>query len=364
MAKRLSPFETSEEESIDYNKLIKEFGTQPISTVKNIPKGIKAFDDGYIFSHRDFDKFMKDVKSKKDVAILTGFNASGSIHLGHKLTFDVVVELQKKYNIPVYIPISDDESYIFEKIDNQEVGMKNARLIAAQMVALGFDMKRTKIFIHQEYTDIYNFVIKLSKKVTLSTIKAIYGFNDSTSAGKMFYPVIQAADILLPQLDKFGGKKSVLVPVGIDQDPHVRLSRDLAAKFGLNKPATIHMKYLSSLRGGPKMSKSLPGSAIFLNEDPKKAAKFCMQALTGGRDTVEEQKKKGGEADKCVVYHYLKVFFEDKKESTKRHKNCYGGKLLCGECKKCLAKDVEIYLKDFQSKVKKAEKNIDKYLIK
>ena len=89
-----------------------------------------------------------------------------------------------------------------------------------------------------------------------------------------------------------------------------------------------------------------------------------MQALTGGRDTVEEQKKKGGEAEKCVVFHYLKVFFEDKKKSDQRYKKCYDGKLLCGECKKCLAKDVEKYLKDFQAKVKKAEKNIDKYFIK
>lgn len=242
--------------------------------------------------------------------------------------------------------------------------MKNARLIAAQMVALGFDMKRTKIFIHQKYTDIYNFVIKLSKKVTLSTIKAIYGFDDSVNSGKFFYPIIQAADILFPQQDRFGGKKSVVVPVGIDQDPHVRLSRDLAAKFKLTKPSTIHMKYLSSLRGGPKMSKSIPGSAIFLNENPKKAAKYAMRALTGGRDTIEEQKKKGGEADKCVVYHYLKVFFDSKKESEERHKKCYGGKLLCGECKKCLAGEVEKYLKDFQAKVKKAEKNIDKYMIK
>ena len=363
MEKRLNPFETNDDEKIDYDKLIKEFGTNPISTVKNLPKGIRAFDKGIVFSHRDFDLFMKDVEAKKDVAILTGFNASGSIHLGHKQTFDAVIELQKKYKLPVYIPISDDESYVFEKVENQEAGLKNARLIAAQMIALGFDMKLTKMFIHQEYTDIYNLAIKLSRKCTMSTIKAIYGFDDSTNSGKLFYPIIQAADILFPQLDRFGGKKSVLVPIGIDQDPHMRLARDLAAKFDMVKPSAIHMKYLSSLRGGPKMSKSIPGSAIFLNEDPKTAAKYCMNALTGGRETVEEQKKFGGEPQRCIVYEYLKTFFDDDKESIERFKKCKGGKLMCGECKKVLAEAVEKYLQDFQAKVKAAEKTLDKNLI-
>jgi len=363
MGKRVDPFDVGEEK-IDYNKLIKDFGTESISKVKNLPKGISAFEKDLVFSHRDFDKFMDAVKKGKKVAILTGANASGSLHFGHKLTFDSVIEMQKKYKIPVYIPISDDESYVFDKVKNQKDGLKNARLIAAQMIALGFDMKLTKMFIHQQYTDIYNFAIKLSKKTTNSTIKAIYGFNDSRNAGEFFYPIIQSADILCPQLDVFGGKKHVMVPIGIDQDPHVRLSRDLAHKLDLIKPATYHMKFLSSLQGGGKMSKSKEGSAISLSDDPSKAKKAIMKAFSGGRDNVEEQRKKGGQPEKCVVYEYLEKFFEDKKEIKKRFEKCTKGKLLCGECKKDLAKFTEKYLKTFQAKVKKAEKNVDKYLIK
>ena len=144
----------------NYDKLIKEFGTKPISTVKNLPD-YYTFNKGIVFSHRDFDKFMDAIKNKK-VSILTGFNASGSIHLGHKRTFDTVIFLQKKYKIPVYIPISDDESYVFRKIKDQKQGLKNAKLIAKQMIALGFDKELTKIYIHQDYTKIYNLPIDLN----------------------------------------------------------------------------------------------------------------------------------------------------------------------------------------------------------
>lgn len=336
----------------DYSKLTRDFGTQDISTMKNLPD-YYTFKKGIVFSHRDFDKFMDAVRGKKKVSILTGFNASGSIHLGHKRTFDTVLFLQKKYKIPVYIPISDDESYVFKKVKNQKQGLENAKLIAKQVVALGFDRRLTKIFIHQEYTKIYNLAIKLSKP-TLSELKAIYGFDDSTNTGIMFYPIIQAADILFPQ--ELSGNHMTLVPVGIDQDTHVRLSRDIASRLDYIKPAAIHLKYLAGLRGG-KMSTSVePGNSIFLNDNPEKAAKKIMNALTGGRDTIEEQKKFGGNPGKCVVFDYHEMFLKEK-DLEKIRKNCLAGKLMCGDCKKMLAKNIKKYLKDFQKKVKKAKVN-------
>jgi len=219
----------------------------------------------------------------------------------------------------------------------------------------------TKFFIHQDYTKIYNLAIKLSSKYTLSAIKAIYGFKDDTNPGLMFYPVIQAADILLPQ--ELEGKMFTVTPIGIDQDPHIRLARDIAEKFGYFKPTTFHMKYILGLRGG-KMSKSKPGSALFLDEKPEVAAKYVMNTLTGGRNTVEEQRKLGGEYEKCIVAKYLAMHFENDKEMTERKKKCLGGKLLCGECKDNLSCSIKKFLTEFQAKVAKAEKQIDKNLIK
>jgi tryptophanyl-tRNA synthetase len=209
--KRLTPFDAGEEK-IDYDKLMKEFGTQPMPPqIAKRLSDIRAFRHGYVFSHRDFDKFLAAYDKGEKVSIITGFNASGSIHLGHKLPFDCVIELQKKFKLPVYIPLSDDESYVCEKIKDQAEGLKNAKLIAAQLLALGFDPKLTKFFIHQQYTKIYNLAIKLSQRYTLSAIKAIYGFGDDTNPGLMFYPVIQAADIILPQ--ELEGKRFTVTPM-------------------------------------------------------------------------------------------------------------------------------------------------------
>ena len=366
MEKKLTPFEAGGLE-LDYQALIEQFGTDPIANVKNLPdtygfqKGfVKDLREGLVYSHRDFDKFMDDVIHKRKVSILSGLNASSSMHLGHYVTFKIVLDLQKKYNIHVFIPLSDDESYVTKKIEDQKQGLKNAKLIASQLIALGFDQKLTKMFIHQDYTKIYNLAIKLSTKATLSTVKAIYGFDDSTNTGLMFYPIIQAADILFPQ--EVLGPHRTLVPIGIDQDPHVRLTRDIAEKFGFVKPATIHVKYVPGLKGG-KMSKSLAGSAIFLDEKPETAAKLVMSALTGGKDTAEEQKRLGGDVDKCVVCNYHHYFLEGK-ELEKVIMDEKLGKSLCGDSKKILANNVKEFLIDFQAKVKKAEKLLDKFLLK
>jgi tryptophanyl-tRNA synthetase len=246
---------------------------------------------------------------------------------------------------------------------SQEESLKNAKLISAQLLALGFDPKLTKILVHQQYTKIYNLAIKLAPRCTMSEIKAIYGFEMSKNPGQWFYPVIQAADILLPQ--ELKGKHQVLVPIAIDQDPHLRLARDIADRAGYVKPATIHMRFLRGLKGGSKMSKSKPGSAIFLDEDPKKAAKLCMQALTGGQPTVEEQRKYGGDPDKSVVIEYLGAhFIDDDNEFNKLVEDYRAGKILDGETKQLLAKHVENFLIDFQPKVKKYLEKIDDYLMK
>ncbi len=111
------------------------------------------------------------------------------------------------------------------------------------------------------------------------------------------------------------------------------------------------------------MSASKPGSAIFLDQNPKKAAKYSMNAFTGGRDTIAEQKKSGGKHDICVAFEYLDLFLS-RKEIGDLKKNCKSGKLSCGKCKQILAKSIEKYLRNFQRKVKKELKTIDKYLMK
>ena len=80
-----------------------------MSKLKEVPD-FYTFQRGLVYSHRDFQPFFSALNRGEKYAILSGFNASGTIHLGHKPVFDTNLFFQKKYGIPVFIPISDDES--------------------------------------------------------------------------------------------------------------------------------------------------------------------------------------------------------------------------------------------------------------
>ena len=95
----------------DNEKLVKEFGASRISELKKVPD-VYTFERGLIYSHRDFDKFFSALERGEKCAIVSGLNASGTIHIGHKPVFDTNLYLQKKYGVEVFIPISDDESYV------------------------------------------------------------------------------------------------------------------------------------------------------------------------------------------------------------------------------------------------------------
>ena len=78
--------------------------------------------------------------------------------------------------------------------------------------------------------DVQRLGFMLGKKTNLSEFEAIYGFSGDTNLAHVQAPLIQAGDILHPQLDEYGGLRPIVVPVGVDQDPHIRLTRGLAGK--------------------------------------------------------------------------------------------------------------------------------------
>jgi len=344
----------------DNEKVIKKFGAKLIEDLKEKPD-FYTFKSGVLVSHRDFDDFFKALKKGEKCAILSGVNASGTLHIGHKGVFDTNLFFQRKYGIPVYIPISDDESYLSGKIESQEEALKNSMKLAREFIAYGFDPKKTFFIIDQIYTNIYNLAIKLSKKLTLSEVKATYGYEMIDNPGLYFYPAIQSAHILFPQ-DKFK-IKNVLVPIGPDEDAHIRISRDLAYRFGMKKPAILHSKFLPGM-DGKKMSTS-KNNAIFLSDSEKDIRKKINKAFSGGQKTVDEHKKKGGNPDVDVAFIYLKNLFLEKKESDEIYKKYKKGEILSGEMKKMCADVVVKFVKEFQANLKKvSDKDVDRAILK
>lgn len=342
----------------DNIKLIRDFGASPIAEIRELPD-FYTFKNDLFYSHRDFDKFLSRLKKGEPSAVVSGFNASGTIHLGHKAVFDTNLFFQKEYGLKVFIPISDDESYVSDKVDTQEKAFENSLNLVKELLAYGFDPEKTYFIIDQVYTNIYNYAIMLSKKIIFSISRATYGHNDQSNLGLIFYSTIQSAHILFPQLEF--GIKNVLVPIGPDEDVHFRICRDLASKFNLVKPATIHARFSPGLDGA-KMSKS-KNNGIFLKDTEKDIVKKANKSLSGGRETLEEHKKLGGIPENDIACYYLEKYFLNKEESHKINEEYRKGNLLSKDVKKKLSDELLKFVKNFQNNldnvnIKDCEKTI------
>jgi tryptophanyl-tRNA synthetase len=126
-------------------------------------------------------------------------------------------------------------------------------------------------------------------------------------------------------------------------------------------PASTYHKFMTGLQGG-KMSSSIPESYIALTDKPEEGEKKVMRAKTGGRVTVEEQKKLGGEPDKCTVYELLLYHLvEDDDELLEVYKDCVGGTRACGNCKKYTAELMSGFLKEHQEKREMAREKLEEF---
>ncbi|MBS3143631.1 tryptophan--tRNA ligase [Candidatus Woesearchaeota archaeon] len=362
---KVTPWEV--EGNIDYDRLIKEFGVSPIS--EKIRSRLKdthpLLRRGIYFSHRDFDKWLNNHDNKKNVSVITGRGPSEKMHLGHLVPFLVAKSLQDNFNCNVYIPISDDEKFYVKENLSFEDAIEYSRDNILDLIALGFKPKKTFIFEDFIYTKVYSYAGRIAKRITYSTAKAAFGLKNENNVGWSFYPAMQAAHILFPQFNE--GKHISVVPVGIDQDPFIRLTRDIAMHkdFGFEKPAALHAKFIPSLYGDPKMSSSKEGS-IFLSDSKKEVEnKIKKYAFSGGGATINEHREKGGNPDIDVSYQYLKMFFEPDDNKLKKIYDDYkSGKLLTSEIKDILIEKINKFLEEHRKNKEKAKDKMKDFILK
>lgn len=355
---RLDPW--SSELPADVNKLFTEFGLEKIpESLRTRFHSSPLFSKAIILAHRDLLSWVKAADEKKPVAVMSGIKPSGEFHLGSKQTADEIIFFQKTFGAKVYYSIADLEANADNGLSLEEC-RANAVSNVADLLALGLDPKNSYIYRQSKETRVMNSAYLLSKRMTRATFDAIYG---DKPLGIQMAVMAQIGDILLPQHADFGGPKPVLVPVGLDQDPHIRLARDLAFKERLVLPSATYHKFIKNLKGEAKMSKRDPDSVLWLSDAPELAKKKFMRALTGGRATADEQKKIGGDIASCVAYDIFSTHFEfDAKKLASRYDDCTKGKILCGECKMQMAEKMMDWLKEHQEKrakmMPKAEKII------
>lgn len=356
--------------TIDYKKLIADFGTDPIDEAllkrwERITGGIPGMMKRNIFfSHRDLNWLLDRYEAGEKFVLYTGRGPSGHTHLGHLMPWMFTKYLQDTFDVPLYFQMTDDEKFMFKQDLQLKESMAFTYENALDVIALGFDPKKTKIFSDVEYSKtLYKIAIEVAKRITFSTAKAVFGFDNSTNIGLIFFTSVQSAPAFLPSVEA-GKNIPVLIPQAIDQDPHFRVTRDVAPKLGYYKPAAIHCTFLPSLSGSDKMSASKPESTIYTVDEPKVAKKKIMSAFTGGRVSIEEQKKLGGTPGICAIFQYYYYLFEpDVEKLNEREQKCMHGEIMCGECKQEMAERVVKFLEQHQEKREKARDRIKDFIV-
>jgi len=352
----VNPWEvkSGSDKGVDYDKLIVKFGSSRIDeeTIQRFKAatGVEPhhfIKRGIFFSHRDLNMILDKVEKKEKFFLYTGRGPSSeAMHLGHLIPFMFTKWLQDVFDVPLVIQMTDDEKFLWKDLTLEET-MKLAWENAKDIIALGFDLNKTFIFANATFMGqepaFYQTICKIQKCVTYNQAKGIFGFDESCSIGKISFPAIQAAPSFSSSFPFiFGGKTDVpcLIPCAIDQDPYFRMTRDAAPRLGFLKPALIHSSFFPALQGArSKMSASDANSSIFLSDSPEQiSTKIKKYAFSGGKDSVAEHRKVGGDCDTDISYQYLRFFLDDDEKLASFHDNYSSGKMLTGELKQELIK--------------------------
>ena len=366
---QINPYEVKGQ--INYEKLISEFGIKKIDSklLKRIEKIAGEVHPllrrGIFFAHRDLEKIIDAYEKGEKFFLYTGIGPSGPIHLGHIQTWRIVKWIQDKFDVELWFQFTDDEKFLYRNQNYEEI-QKWTKENMLDVIALGFDPKKTHFLIDTKHAGImYPEAIKIAKKITVSMVKGAFGFNDSNNIGSIFYTAMQTVPTFLPNILN-GKKERCLIPLGVDQEPHFRISRDVVEKLGHHKPAIMHSKMMIPLTGiQGKMSSSDPEKAILMTDSANEIKKkINKHAFSGGQDTIEEHRKKGGNVKIDVACQWLKYFEEDDKKLEEIYEKYKKGDLLSGEIKKILIEKIQEFLAKHQEKRKNAEKLIEKFVYK
>ena len=396
--------------SLDIEKTFADFGIDPIAPVMAELPEVPAFmRRGIVVGHRDYLSIARAIRNRTPFHILTGFMPSGHPHLGHLMVMkEVVWHVQQGGN--GYVTIADREAHAVRDLSWEKCSEFGKEYLAC-LYALGFT---GQTYFQSRNDRLKDLAFEAATRVNFSELTAIYGFGPETALAHADSVITQVADILFPQVDR--EPAPTLVPVGVDQDPHIRLTRGIAHKmrmftveerdgyisvrsknapeaaleavrrafphakkyeghvdireaqcadvaarvrgierahggFAFFSPSSTYHIFMPGLTGG-KMSSSIPESIISFYEPEAVIRKKVMSGLTGGRMTLAEQKRLGGEPEKCSLY-LLNLFHmvTDDTELAEIRRACMAGEVTCGQCKKETAERVVAFLKDFREKM-------------
>jgi len=347
------------------DRLVQEFGSEPIdeALLHRLEQltGCQPhpfLQCGLVCAHRSLHDLLDAYEQGEGFYLYTGRGPSASMHLGHLVPFLFTAYLQRAFDVPCVIQLTDDEKYLYKGLSHDEI-KEHMHSNIRDIIACGFDQARTYNFSNFEAMGhLYPHICTVQRHLTCNQVRATFGIEGSDSPGKMAFPAVQMVPAFASTFasELFRGKQlRCLVPCGIDQDLYFRLTRDVAHRMGQHKPAVIQSKFLPSFEGThDKMSSSgHAATTVLLSDSPEVVHKKFKKAFSGarGRGTLEELRKLGVDLDADVSLRYLHCFagvafpegasFGNLDEIDSAYAK---GEKTCGEIKKMAAQTVSVVL--------------------
>lgn len=265
---------------------------------------------------------------------------TGPLHLGNYFgALKNWVALQDDYDCFYFIADWHSLTTLFE---NPELVKRYTFEVAVDMLSAGIDPEKSTLFVQSQVPQHAELHLILSMMVPVSWLERVPSYKekqaevkgvDLNSYGFLGYPVLQTADIVLYDAD--------LVPVGIDQAPHLEVTREIVRRFnGLYKKKVFlepgaKISEIPKLNGidGRKMSKSY-NNAIYLSDSEKQVVKKVKSMLT---DPQRGLRSDPGDPDVCNLFPFHKLFSPPEMQK-EINADCRTAAIGCGDCKNMLIK--------------------------
>jgi len=281
--------------------------------------------------------------------VFSGIRPTGHAHLGNYLgAFKNYVSLQDDYEC-IYCIVDLHALTTTEDTVNLK---QNTYDLALDLLAVGIRPEETILFVQShvpqvtELHTILSMVTPLGKLTDLPTFKEKVRQNPANvNYGLVGYPVLMSADILL--------YKSDLVPVGIDQAPHLEFAREVVRSFNYRYQTSVlvepqmksaEVPKVLGIDGKEKMSKSLDNQ-IELAATPDETRQRIMMMVT---DPQRIKRTDPGNPDICNVFTMHKVF-TSKLDVEMINVECRRAGIGCVDCKKLFAENLNRALEPFRS---------------
>ncbi len=299
--------------------------------------------------------------NEKKIKVYSGMRATGSgrLHLGNYLG-----------GAKGMLALQDEYDCVFSVVDAHAVTTpydpkmlrEQVRNVILDYLSVGLDPEKCRIEIQSQIPQHTELAYYLSSVYPLAPLEDLPTFKEkkvqypkNVTVALLNYPILMAADILL--------YKAELVPVGIDQEPHIEVAREIARKFnqlyGQTFPEPKRFKtmgeYVPSLLGSGKMSKTVEGSSIYLADDLDTIKKKLAKVTTDTGTTGGHIPKEGG-----VNTLFILLALFNKNEMHKKFKEDYEkGRIRYGDMKAFIAEVIYEQLAPIQQKRKYFEENPD-----